>query len=158
MNNLDTNVTVEQKLKEIRKQIDELMTDEKVLKYLELQMEKNKLKTIILNNQKIEENNKCNHELVYFISLYFKKMMYYPNYVCLKCGKEINSLKDNQKCVNENQMYETPDGVFGNCKDLAKVKKQFDTLTNEGLTDEEISNILKEEIKNKVKNKNKRRN
>ena len=147
----------EERLKEIKNQIEELMTDEKVLKYLGLQIEKNKLKTIILNNRKsLVENTqcKCNHELVYFISLYYKRLMYYPRFVCLECGKELNGLlKDNQMCVNENQIHETPEGAFGNYKDLAYVKNSYDELKQQELTQEEIYNSLKEKFNKRTNSK-----
>lgn len=97
--------------------------------------------------------DKCNHELVFFISLYYNKLMYYPSYVCLECGKGINGpLKEGQMCVNENQILETPEGLLGNYKDLAKIKNYYDKLKEE-LTKEEINNILQEEFKTKSNNK-----
>lgn len=94
--------------------------------------------------------NNCEHELVYFVSSYYKRLMYIPKFVCLNCGKEINGiLNENQACVNKEDM----NNDYDNIRELNITKYYYHELKYEGLSIKEIKDRLNEKTKVKAKNR-----
>ena len=138
--------TTEKEIKQMSKEIDELLKDEKVFRYVHLKNELEKLQAINEYNKntlKLITQKNCNHKLVCFTSAFYKVLKYNPSFVCLNCDKILEGyLNDDQTCINEQYIYETADGVFGNKQKYIEIKYRFNKLKKQGYSIEEIEKQL----------------
>lgn len=141
-----------ERIDSINSEISKLLLDDNVKKYIKLQKDLSAMTNKIENNKrkliKIEQDV-CDHKILFFQSLYYKRLFYQPTCLCIECDKQINGfINDDQICINEDHLIENDQGVFGICIEYGKLKDKYFELKEQGLSIEEICVKLKEELKN----------
>ena len=130
-----------------------LLNDDVVKRYVDLNERVEELKTLkkqayssyILQSQLI-----CPHEAYFFRRQFKRRMLYLPELLCLNCGKMYRGfLLEGKPVINEDYIEENDNAYLGDYDEFEELSIKYKQLKEEGLSTEEVCDILKKDIASK---------